>query len=109
MKRSSVVKLVLVTSLFTACTHKTPQTKNLFVRTDSTSVYSRVPIIPNSYVHFYGYDIFGRDVYYNSYSRHYYGSYIHGYHSDGMSERSGSFSRAVSRGGFGSSSFKAGS
>jgi hypothetical protein len=106
MKKSNVVKLVLVTSLFTACNSKPDKnTKDLYLRTDTIGEYSVMKVPQNRYIEFDSYDMLTS---YYSFSNPMPGTYIHGYHSDALHLKSTSYGNHISRGGFGSSSFKAG-
>ena len=100
MKKSKIVKLVLVAGLLTTCKSNTwnDSDRRLYVRGDTTSMYSRSPYMGGGHFFFfhpYGYYYPGLGF------RHY------GYESPGFSSKA--VSAHVSRGGFGSSGIRVGS
>ena len=100
MKKSKIVKLILVAGLLTACKSNewNDSNKRLYVRGDTVSHYSRAPLMAAAaYFWFrpYGYYQPGMGF------RHY------GYESSGFSSRA--ISPNVSRGGFGASGIHVGS
>jgi hypothetical protein len=102
MKKSKIVKLVLVTGIAAACSspHNNgyETSSRLNIRGDTTSYYSRPNIfMGHGYYHFipFGY--------------YYGGMYRHGgYESSGFSSRAGFSGRSVSHGGFGRSGIRVG-
>ena len=101
MKKSSIIKLVLVTAALSSCNnHKSSHDRKVYMRSDSTADYSNT----EGHSHFGGYYVFRPYGMYNS------GSYYRaGYYSSGIHESSNighnSFKGTTIRGGFGSSSF----
>ncbi|GEM_PF-1677417 len=93
MKRSKIVKLVLVTTLFAACQQQPrPPKKNVHIRTDTTSKYTTRHVSHGNPVGFYSYSLFNRRN--GTYSP------TNGYHSDALSTQSSSFSKNVSSGNY---------
>lgn len=101
MKKSSIIKLVLVTAALSSCgNHKPSHDRKVYMRSDSTADYART----EGHSHFGGYYVFRPYGMYNT------GSYRRaGYYSCGINESSNighnSFKGSTIRGGFGSSSF----
>ncbi len=100
MKKSKIIKLVLVASAFSSCNNSSlrPE-KRVYMRSDSTAGYSHMNR------HYYG-------MYYafRPYGIYNYGGYSRaGYYSSAIPEKSNvgsnSFKTNVVRGGFGSSTF----
>jgi len=105
MKKSSYVKLVLLTAVISACSHKDPKEAKVYMRSDSTANYGRVHHAGIGMPFFYVFRPYG--IYNN-------GSYRRaGYYSGSIPERANygtnSFKGTISRGGFGSSAFHVGS
>jgi hypothetical protein len=101
MKKSNIIKLVLVTAALSSCNHhKTDHDRKVYMRADTTAEYSPT----EGHSHFGGYYAFRPYGMYNS------GWYCRaGYYSSGIHESSNighsTFKLASVRGGFGSSSF----
>lgn len=101
MKKSKVVKLVLVASVVASCSSRDDYeaantNKRLYIRSDSTSNYTQTHHYGGGYYHFVP---FG---YYRPW-----GGYSHGgYESSAFSSKAGN--HAISRGGFGSSGVRVG-
>ena len=100
MKKSKIIKLVLVAGLAVSCSHKDDYDtqSRLHIRGDSTSRYTQTPYYGygGGYYHFIPFGMY-------SYGR----GYTHGgYESNSFSSRAASPS--VSRGGFGSSGIHVG-
>jgi len=101
MKKTKIIKLILVSGIAVSCsTHETPETKlynRLYVRTDTEGVYTHgepyYDLYPYGQVqdNYYG----GGGAMYNHY----------GYGSAMISDRSSAEISHISRGGFGSSAF----
>jgi len=103
MKKSKVVKLVLIASVAASCSSHDDYVdannkSRLYIRSDSTSQYSHTP-----YYGGYGYYHFMPFGYYHPW----YGYRHGGYDSPGFSSKAGN--HAISRGGFGGSGMRVGS
>jgi len=101
MKKSNIIKLVLVTAAISSCNHHKPDhDRKVYMRSDSTANYSPT----EGHSHFGGFYVFRPYGMYNMG-----GYYRAGYYSSGIHESSNighnSFKGATIRGGFGSSSF----
>lgn len=100
MKKSKIIKLVLVSVSLTGCHHTHEQEKKVYLRSDTSARYSPAESRSHSggYYHFYPYGIWGLSGYHRA-----------GYYSGGIHESSNighsSFKSATVRGGFGSSTF----
>ncbi|MGC3979249.1 MAG: hypothetical protein QM751_14070 [Paludibacteraceae bacterium] len=102
MKKSKIIKLVLVSVTLASCNHSNKQEhdRKVYMRSDSTAGYSRT----EGHSHFGGYYAF------RPYGVYYQGGYIRsGYYSNGIHESSNighnSFKGTSVRGGFGRSTF----
>ena len=107
MKKSKLIKLVLITSVLASCEKEVKQqdTQKVYMRSDTSATYSRSHIHggggANMWLWFYAFRPYG---YYNN------GAYHHsGFYSGGLSEHSNIGSNtvksSVTRGGFGRSGF----
>ncbi len=100
MKKSQIIKLVLVAAVLSACNNqKSKSEKNIYMRSDTTAKYSHVRGgLHGGYIPFIAYGIMRN----NAYSRA-------GYYSSSIRESSNigtnSFKSNVVRGGFGSSAY----
>ena len=100
MKKSNIIKLVLVAATLASCNKNTGKEKNVYLRSDTTARYSHVHGggFHGGYFVFRPYGIYNN----GSYSRAgFYSSAIHKNANVG----SNSYKATVVRGGFGSSSF----
>jgi hypothetical protein len=105
MKKSSYIKLVLLTAVISACSHKDPREAKVYMRADSTANYGRVHHVGPGMGYFYVFRPYG--IYYN-------GSYRRaGFYSGSIPEKANygfnGYKGTISRGGFGSSAFHVGS
>lgn len=100
MKKSKVVKLVLVAGLLSSCSSEKPKeassTSRLWVRGDTASQYSHSSYLGGGYFHFIPFGIYHPS----------YGYRRGGYESSGFSSKA--TRTGVSRGGFGSSGIRVG-
>src|ERR1035437_5150441 len=99
MKKSNIIKLVLVTAAISSCNqHKPDHDRKVYMRSDTTAGYSRT----EGHSHFGGFYVFRP---YGIFSSG--GYYRAGYYSSGIRESSNigtsSFKSASVQGGFGSS------
>ena len=106
MKKTTHIRLVLITAALASCHHPKPQWQNgnnTFIRSDSTAPYTRmVHPMPGSALLWY--------YVFRPYGNYYGGIYRRtGYYSDAISETgnigTNSFKSSVIRGGFGESAF----
>lgn len=82
MKKSKLIRLVLVAGLFVGCQSVKEKGRKVYLRTDSTGTYTEGYIRRNSYLFFYPYST------YNTANR----LYEHkGYHNNRLSRRSSYF------------------
>ncbi|MEI6752037.1 MAG: hypothetical protein WCK78_02615 [Paludibacter sp.] len=101
MKKSKIIKLVLVATALSSCNnHKADHDRKVYMRSDTTAGYSRT----EGHSHFGGFYVFRP---YGVFTPG--GYYRAGYYSGGIHESSNighsSFKSATVRGGFGSSTF----
>jgi len=100
MKKSKIIKLVLVATALSSCNHKADHDRKVYMRSDTTAGYSRT----EGHSHFGGFYVFRP---YGIFTPG--GYYRAGYYSGGIHESSNigssSFKSATVRGGFGSSTF----
>ncbi|MDW8345434.1 MAG: hypothetical protein RML94_00655 [Bacteroidia bacterium] len=84
MKKSKLVKLVLVASLFVSCKTATNKSKKVYFRADSTGTYTQSYLRRYSYFVFYPYSTYNaiKNIYEHR-----------GYHNNLLSRRSSSFYR----------------
>ncbi len=119
MKKSKLINLVLVTTLFHACgptttdNDKVPRGRSrIYARTDASALYTRIDKDNTAWGDYSQYFYFEPYGYYDELTRHYVRT---GYHSSGLhrsssifhsssGHSSGKSSGSFSRGGFGSSS-----
>jgi hypothetical protein len=101
MKKSKYVKLVLLTTVISACSPKEEKGPQVYMRSDSTAHYAQVHHMGvglGYYAVFRAYGIYQNGTYRRA-----------GFYSGSIPERANmganSYKGAISRGGFGSSSF----
>lgn len=118
MKKSKLIHLVLVTSLFVAC-GKREQGRKVYLRTDTTGVFEEGRLSRGSYFYFYPYSTYSatnRNYNHQGYHNTHLGRYSSGFFrytnfrpsSTYSSSKSYTYSGGSSRGGFGGGGFGGG-
>ena len=102
MKKSNIIKLVLVSATLAACNHpKTQRDQRVYMRSDTTANYTQTHGNGSHYGGFYVFRPYGLFMGNGYYRAGYYSGGIH----EGSNIGSSSFKSATVRGGFGGSAF----
>lgn len=102
MKKSNIIKLVLVSATLAACNnHKTERNQKVYMRSDSTAAYTQTH---GNGSHYGGFFVFRPYGIFSPYGYQRAGYYSGGIH-EGSNIGASGFKSATIRGGFGSSTF----